>query len=156
MALSIHKNLYEIYKSKKIWNCCCISYLTFHVLYGELESKNAISQLMHWVSGRSRVGEKATKDTAESYSLETLSCLPDYHQHLLEVVVPIHIHLLRSHQPLFFSVFTIYHEKLCYAWLNSGDNVRASWFPVATENCRISRNDLCILAQTEYYLWTKK
>ena len=39
--------------------------------------------------------------------------------------------------------------------MNTGAKVRPSWFLVATGNRRLSRSDLCILAQTKY-LWTKK
>ena len=41
MALIIHKNFYEVYKSKKIWNCCGISHPSYHVPYEEPEAQRA-------------------------------------------------------------------------------------------------------------------
>lgn len=156
MALSIHNNFDDICKSKRIQNCCSISYPTYHLPYEEPEAQRAKMTFPRSCTescGRSRMKQKGTKHGAHSYSLETLSHLAQLPASL-EVASP-NIHVWQ-HPPIFLqSSQYIMRNSVMSSWMPELTNVRSAWFPVATGNCRINPKDLHILTITKYYLWTK-
>ena len=156
MALSVHKNFNGVYKSERTQDCCSVSYSTYRVPCEEREArraKNDIAQTMRRAMWQIKDEREGTEGRDYSYSLETLSHLPQLSA-LLQVASP-NTHLPCQCPPLFL-------QPLQYIMRNS---VMPGWLPELMSRLHNSQWPLgtveftqivCVFSHEQYYLQTEQ